>query len=211
MKSQLKLSVIQSVLDRRELLHIAIASACVAACGDVSMSEDAGDSGVRADTGVRADEGQSPFDVPSGMDVPSTMDVPDRDMPTVVDRPDPRMDVPSTDSGSCAPAGFVRVGPVASFPMGMFTFRAASHYYVGHDARGLYALTSVCTHRGCDVNINGANGFLCPCHSASYDRNGAVTGGPAPLPLEHYALAVCNGDLYINTRMTVPANTRTSP
>ena len=76
---------------------------------------------------------------------------------------------------------------------------------------GLYALTSVCTHRGCDVEPVRGGTFLCPCHAAAYDANGVVTGGPAPRPLEHYALMVCEGDVYVNPIMTVPANSRTMP
>lgn len=47
-----------------------------------------------------------------------------------------------------------------------------------------YALNAVCTHLGCVVPWNRAeNKFQCPCHGSQYSPTGAVTRGPAPLPL----------------------------
>lgn len=39
------------------------------------------------------------------------------------------------------------------------------------------AISSVCTHQGCETSIVGA-ALLCPCHSAAYDSNGKVTRQP---------------------------------
>ncbi len=44
------------------------------------------------------------------------------------------------------------------------------------------AYSLVCTHQGATVNANGS-GWLCPSHGARYDATGAVTLGPATLPL----------------------------
>ncbi|MDQ6875870.1 MAG: Rieske 2Fe-2S domain-containing protein [Actinomycetota bacterium] len=44
------------------------------------------------------------------------------------------------------------------------------------------AYSAICTHAGCTVAWTG-NGFSCPCHGATYDATGQVTGGPAPRPL----------------------------
>ncbi len=49
------------------------------------------------------------------------------------------------------------------------------------------ALSAVCTHLGCIVKWDGAKSLLlCPCHAATFDVNGNVTGGPAPKPLASY-------------------------
>jgi menaquinol-cytochrome c reductase iron-sulfur subunit len=41
----------------------------------------------------------------------------------------------------------------------------------------LIVFTTICPHLGCSVNLNNTgNGFLCPCHAASYDLNGERTG-----------------------------------
>ena len=50
------------------------------------------------------------------------------------------------------------------------------------DADGVYAISLVCTHLGCIVTPT-ATGFECPCHGASFDRDGLVTKGPAPAGL----------------------------
>ena len=39
------------------------------------------------------------------------------------------------------------------------------------------AISTVCTHQGCEVNIL-SNAFVCPCHDARYDDNGHVTAQP---------------------------------
>src|SRR5512145_3085904 len=46
------------------------------------------------------------------------------------------------------------------------------------DCGGFAALSSICTHRGCTVDISG-QGLACPCHGSQYDREGRVTRGPA--------------------------------
>jgi Rieske Fe-S protein len=40
------------------------------------------------------------------------------------------------------------------------------------------ALSPICTHLGCTVDIQGAR-LVCPCHGSTYDREGKVLLGPA--------------------------------
>jgi nitrite reductase/ring-hydroxylating ferredoxin subunit len=67
---------------------------------------------------------------------------------------------------------------------------------IRHDNR-IYASTATCTHKGCIVrpNTNG-DGFVCPCHHATYDITGEVTHRPATVALERYAVSV-NSDGHI--------------
>ncbi|WP_432821657.1 ubiquinol-cytochrome c reductase iron-sulfur subunit [Trichloromonas sp.] len=46
----------------------------------------------------------------------------------------------------------------------------------------IYALSLVCTHLGCTVNVT-PNNLVCPCHGSVFDRNGAVLKGPSDRPL----------------------------
>ena len=39
------------------------------------------------------------------------------------------------------------------------------------------AISTVCTHQGCEININ-SGAFICPCHDAQYDSDGHVTAQP---------------------------------
>ncbi|MEO7331397.1 MAG: Rieske (2Fe-2S) protein [Minicystis sp.] len=83
---------------------------------------------------------------------------------------------------------------------------------IGRDAGGLYALTSLCTHQFCNMNIDGivkATGITCTCHQSAFDNNGAVLKGPASKALKHYALALaCDGTLRADMTHVVDAATR---
>lgn len=61
------------------------------------------------------------------------------------------------------------------------------------------ALSPICTHRGCTVNIEGPR-LVCPCHGSTYDREGRVLRGPAERPLGRHELTVSGGDLIIRLR-----------
>jgi cytochrome b6-f complex iron-sulfur subunit len=79
---------------------------------------------------------------------------------------------------------------------------------IGRDGGGVYAMTLVCTHAGCDANVRGDE-IVCPCHGSTYNANGNVTGGPAPRALEHYAVSADDaGNLTIHVASVVDAATR---
>ncbi|MFD9702478.1 Rieske 2Fe-2S domain-containing protein [Lentzea sp. NPDC059081] len=54
------------------------------------------------------------------------------------------------------------------------------------------AFNATCSHQGCPVSYVGP-GFRCPCHGATYDETGQVTGGPAPAPLVRIPVKVVEG------------------
>ncbi len=59
---------------------------------------------------------------------------------------------------------------------------------------GLFsAVSSECTHRGCEVKKERAL-LRCPCHDSAFDFNGKVLNGPAEHPLHHYSVSV-NGSI----------------
>lgn len=49
----------------------------------------------------------------------------------------------------------------------------------------VYALSLVCTHLGCTVNVTPTE-LICPCHGSSFDRQGRVLKGPADRELPRY-------------------------
>ena len=60
------------------------------------------------------------------------------------------------------------------------------HEGIEQGSEGRYtALSGVCTHLGCIVDPV-REGFHCPCHGSTYDREGQRTGGPARRPLERF-------------------------
>ena len=44
-------------------------------------------------------------------------------------------------------------------------------------ATSFAAISTVCTHQGCEININ-SGAFICPCHDARFDSDGHVTAQP---------------------------------
>jgi cytochrome b6-f complex iron-sulfur subunit len=95
------------------------------------------------------------------------------------------------------------VGPPAEFPPQTATFLEDHRLFVVNSADGFYAISSVCTHLGCNVKRT-SQGFECPCHGSRFDANGQVVRGPAPSPLSWFALSLSpRGDLVVDLERTV--------
>lgn len=61
------------------------------------------------------------------------------------------------------------------------------------------ALSSVCTHQGCQVTYSAASGNLpCPCHGSVFSITGSVLQGPASSPLKSYNVTQEGDILTIN-------------
>ena len=53
----------------------------------------------------------------------------------------------------------------------------------------IYALSTVCTHLGCNPNwLEADKKFKCPCHGSGFRISGVNFEGPAPRPLERHAI-----------------------
>ena len=59
---------------------------------------------------------------------------------------------------------------------------------VVHNGNGsLFAVSAVCTHKGCNVSFDEKLGHLrCPCHGSEFGLDGQNIKGPADLPLKSY-------------------------
>ena len=61
------------------------------------------------------------------------------------------------------------------------------------------ALTSVCTHAGCDRNWSFSNNvFICSCHDSRFGTDGSVVKGPALQPLRSYPTEVSGRTLTVD-------------
>jgi cytochrome b6-f complex iron-sulfur subunit len=61
------------------------------------------------------------------------------------------------------------------------------------------ALTSVCTHEGCDRDWSfGNNVFTCACHESRFNHDGTVAAGPATQPLRNYSTSLDQSMLIID-------------
>lgn len=102
------------------------------------------------------------------------------------------------------------------------------------DARGLYALSAICTHACCTVSLCGPGescaspllsprdcasasramlsptgpAFLCPCHGSLFAADGAVTQGPAQRALPAVALRISGGDVIVDLSVSAPVDAR---
>ncbi len=68
---------------------------------------------------------------------------------------------------------------------------APGRFYLINNGDGLLALSTRCTHQGCNVDWESDKSrFHCPCHGSTFDLNGVETGGPAPRPLDLMTVTV---------------------
>jgi cytochrome b6-f complex iron-sulfur subunit len=107
------------------------------------------------------------------------------------------------------PASRFPVGRPDDFPTDTATFLADRRLFVFNSGSGYYAISSICTHLGCNVNHVAGDGFACPCHGSLYDANGLVIKGPAPKPLAWFALSLSpRGELVIDEQRLVQPDYR---
>ncbi len=64
----------------------------------------------------------------------------------------------------------------------------------------IYVLKAVCTHLGCTPNwLETEQKFKCPCHGSGFYKDGVNFEGPAPRPLERFAIhATEDGQLEVD-------------
>ncbi len=70
-------------------------------------------------------------------------------------------------------------------PKDMGKLLADQHVALYRDQQGeLHAISSVCTHKACDVGWNDQDKVWdCPCHGSRFTPTGDVINGPAVKPL----------------------------
>ena len=60
------------------------------------------------------------------------------------------------------------------------------------------AFAPQCTHLGCAYHWDApTNNFVCPCHTSAFSIDGKVLAGPAPRPLDRYAVKIEGNKLRI--------------
>ena len=78
------------------------------------------------------------------------------------------------------------------------TTNGGESVYAYKDGDKVVVLSNVCTHRGCPVAWQEAQGrFACPCHEGYFDRAGQVLSGPPLGPLASYTADIQGGDVYV--------------
>ena len=90
------------------------------------------------------------------------------------------------------PPSKVKVGEPRNFEEGKVveSFKDRGMWIVRYEGK-IYALSTTCTHLGCTPNwLEADKKFKCPCHGSGFYITGINFEGPAPRPLERWALGV---------------------
>ncbi len=98
------------------------------------------------------------------------------------------------------PPSKVRVGPPNKFEDGKVTdeFKDRNIWVVRYQGK-IYALSTTCTHLGCTPNwLEADKKFKCPCHGSGFYITGVNFEGPAPRPLERWAIGEEDGQLVVD-------------
>jgi cytochrome b6-f complex iron-sulfur subunit len=94
---------------------------------------------------------------------------------------------PPLPTGSGGPSGSVTI-KVSNFPalatVGRLAAVAPERAAVRTGAASFLALSTICTHQGCDADVaSSGTQIVCPCHGSRFDTAGNVIAGPASRPL----------------------------
>ncbi|MBI3817147.1 MAG: ubiquinol-cytochrome c reductase iron-sulfur subunit [Planctomycetes bacterium] len=108
---------------------------------------------------------------------------------------------------SYEPPQSFKLGFPADFPTGIDErFKAKYNVWIakGYDPStkktGFFALSTVCTHLGCTPNwLLAESKFKCPCHGSGFQPTGVNFEGPAPRPLERFAIRLADdGQIFVD-------------
>jgi Rieske Fe-S protein len=74
----------------------------------------------------------------------------------------------------------IDAGPASNYAAdGVYANFRALGFFIVRRGQKLEALSSICTHRRCKLNVDSDKSFYCHCHGSTFDPDGRVTDGPA--------------------------------
>lgn len=133
---------------------------------------------------------------------------------------------PADASGDAAPAdaagcGFrgrelVALSEVTVGAMRWVRLNATLNLFIGRDARGLYAMSAICTHTACTLPepTSVTEMIQCRCHFSRFTPDGVVQpGSQAVRDLNNFEIRLCNNAVWVvldeaNRPIVVPRGTR---
>ncbi len=130
---------------------------------------------------------------------------------------EPEPEDPTPAGPGPIPEDPVFVGNVDDLEAGRLETVEGVRLAVGVDDDGVWAVSTQCTHLGCNIADRSTGGridfggFECGCHGSRYDREGNVEQGPSVRDLRNFAVAIDDaGDVYVDMTEAVPLGTRTT-
>jgi Rieske Fe-S protein len=114
------------------------------------------------------------------------------------------------EGGTKKNATVITVGTVKDFPVGTIKPLPGHKIIVFRDPAGFYAISSECTHAGCELSFKkDAVVFSCPCHGSLFRADGAVERGPASTNLSWYYIEVdTRGNVIVDKAKIIPSGTK---
>lgn len=105
------------------------------------------------------------------------------------------------DSDVTPPEGSVEMGAASAVGVGKTAklTHGSTTVIVSQPSSGEYkAFSTVCTHQGCQVQVQDSNRIVCPCHGSEYAvADGSVVHGPAEEALTSYPVQVKGGKIFV--------------
>jgi len=104
--------------------------------------------------------------------------------------------VPTTAASEPVPTSAPATQEIDAGPLDEF---GTDRVYDSHRDKGffvirrddkLFAMSSICTHKGCKVRVADDQAFYCKCHGSTFDKDGKVTKGPAVRSLPRLEIAI---------------------
>jgi Rieske Fe-S protein len=108
------------------------------------------------------------------------------------------------------PAHWEKAGLAVHFKTGITTRTVLPGgmviFVTRHDTGHLSALSSICTHQGCEIGWSaGQKQFICPCHGSRFSAVGGVLHGPAHRPLGTFSVMQKNGQVLVDVGTSAAA------
>jgi cytochrome b6-f complex iron-sulfur subunit len=101
------------------------------------------------------------------------------------------------------PPSKFKAGRPEDYPVGEVSekYKKEFRVWIVRDQAGFYAVFAKCTHLGCTPRwLASENKFKCPCHGSGFYKDGYNFEGPAPRPLDRFAIALNDeGQLVVDT------------
>ena len=102
----------------------------------------------------------------------------------------------------------VKVGRVNEFEVGSVNYFRESRFYLIRFEKGFLAMYRKCPHLGCVVPWDEkAGNFNCPCHSSLFEKTGTVQSGPAPRPMDLFAVEIKGDEIFVDTGQIITRDT----
>ena len=91
------------------------------------------------------------------------------------------------------PKSVFKAGKPEEYEIGKVDTRWKEAYgvWIVRSLEGMYVLSTICTHLGCTPSwMSTEQKFKCPCHGSGFYKTGINFEGPAPRPLERFAISL---------------------